>query len=97
MQPDIQTESFLRTIRKTQLIFRTDPFLLLIKKSQIRIYPFIGTHQLNSTQEMTKERSMSEEKRRTCDAILETMLLGVKDLQEGYPAFIKLEVKDDVY
>ena len=41
--------------------------------------------------------SMSEEKRRTCDAILETMLLGVKDLQEGYPAFIKLEVKDDVY
>ena len=42
-------------------------------------------------------KSMNESPRRDCDAILNTMLLGVKDLQEGFSAFIKLEVKDDVY
>ena len=42
-------------------------------------------------------KSMNESQRRDCDAILNTMLLGVKDLQEGFSAFIKLEVKDDVY
>ena len=42
-------------------------------------------------------KEADEEKRRECDIILETMLLGVKDLQKGFSAFIKLEVKDDVY
>ncbi len=40
---------------------------------------------------------MSERERRDCDVILETMLLGVEDLYEGFSAFIKMEVKDDVY
>ena len=40
---------------------------------------------------------MTERERRDCDVILETMLLGIEDLYEGFSAFIKLEVKDDVY
>ncbi len=40
---------------------------------------------------------MTERERHDCDVILETMLLGVEDLYEGFSAFIKLEVKDDVY
>lgn len=36
---------------------------------------------------------MSDEDRRNADMILDTMLLGVADLNEGYSDFIELEVK----
>ena len=31
--------------------------------------------------------------RHDCDLILDTMLEGIKDMQDGYPKFIKLEVE----
>ena len=40
---------------------------------------------------------IGEEKSRPGGAVLGNMLLGGKEFKEGYPAFIKLEVKDDVY
>lgn len=40
---------------------------------------------------------MSDANRHDCDVILDTMLLGIADLYEGFSGFINLEVKDDVY
>lgn len=37
--------------------------------------------------------NLSERKRHDADIILETMLMGVADLYEGYSDFIELEVK----
>ena len=36
---------------------------------------------------------LDEAKRRECDAILETMLVGIKDLQDGFSKYIKVEDK----
>ena len=36
---------------------------------------------------------LDEAKRRDCDAILETMLVGIKDLQDGFSKYIKVEDK----
>ena len=36
---------------------------------------------------------LNEEKRQKCDAILETMVEGIKDLQSGFSKYIKLEDK----
>ena len=35
--------------------------------------------------------------RHDCDIVLETMLLVLQDIAEGYPRHVKLEVKEDVY
>lgn len=40
---------------------------------------------------LTLPKDMDEKQRHDCDVILETMLLGIKDLQEGFSKLIKLE------
>ena len=40
---------------------------------------------------ITLPKEMDEKQRHDCDVILETMLLGIKDLQEGFSKLIKLE------
>lgn len=42
---------------------------------------------------MTLPKEMDEGMRHDCDTVLETMLLGVSDLNQGYSDFIELEVK----
>lgn len=42
---------------------------------------------------ITIPEQISNEQRKTADAILETMLLGVADLYEGFSDFIELEVR----
>lgn len=38
-------------------------------------------------------QDISKEQRKTCDIILDTMLLGVSDLYQGFSDFIELEVQ----
>jgi uncharacterized protein YsxB (DUF464 family) len=45
--------------------------------------------------EFTLPDGINETKRGKADAILDTMLLGVSDLYEGYSDFIELEIKGD--
>ncbi|MGD9901355.1 MAG: ribosomal-processing cysteine protease Prp [Spirochaetales bacterium] len=42
-------------------------------------------------------RELSKEQRHDCNLILNTMLIGISDLHEGYSDFIELEVLNDVY
>lgn len=41
--------------------------------------------------------SASEKQKELSNAVLETAILGLKDLQEGYSKYIKMEVIEDVY
>jgi uncharacterized protein YsxB (DUF464 family) len=41
--------------------------------------------------------NLSQQERQAADAILNTMLVGVSDLKEGYSNFIELEVLENVY
>ena len=47
--------------------------------------------------ERDDENTDNEDVRRRTDDVLNTMLCGIKDMAEGYPQFIKLEVKNHVY
>lgn len=42
---------------------------------------------------MTLPEDMDRKMRRECDIVLDTMLLGVADLNQGYSDFVNLEVK----
>ncbi len=42
---------------------------------------------------MTLPRDLDGKTRRDCDIILDTMLLGVADLNQGFSDFVNLEVK----
>ncbi|MEG2413272.1 MAG: ribosomal-processing cysteine protease Prp [Clostridia bacterium] len=39
------------------------------------------------------DKNLDKQTRRDCDMILETMLLGIVDLHEGFSDFVELEVK----
>ena len=42
---------------------------------------------------MTLPEDMDRKMRRECDIVLDTMLLGVADLNQGFSDFVNLEVK----
>ncbi len=41
---------------------------------------------------ITLQKNLDEQKRHDCDLILNTMLRGIEDLQEGFSKYVKLEV-----
>lgn len=73
---------------------------------QTAVLGIFSIAQVNAIFEVDEERGylrleipkdISESQRDKCNVILQTALLGIADLHEGYSDFIELEVKEYVY
>lgn len=72
--------------------------------AQTAVLGIFRVAQVNATYQVDEERgylllelpeNLSEEERKICNIILQTALIGIADLRDGYSDYIELEVKED--